>query len=268
MHFRTHCAEKHKGKSGQGDYNDVMVAHDENVGLMLNKLDELGIADDTIVMYSTDNGVHYNTWPDAGITPFRSEKNTNWEGGWRVPAFVRWPGKFKAGTVLNGIVTHQDWLATFLAAAGEPDIKEKLLKGHKVGNKTYKVHIDGYNMLPYLTGEVKESPRNFFFYISDDGDIMAIRHAGLEGGADGAAREDAAVLVRAVREVAGPKMFHLRRDPFERADENSNTYWDWIISHAYIIYRMQGGGGQPDRELREVPAAAEAGVVQPRRRDA
>ena len=156
MHFRTHCAEKNKGKSGQGDYNDVMVAHDENIGTMLKKLDELGITEDTIVMYSTDNGVHYNSWPDAGITPFRSEKNTNWEGGWRVPAFVRWPRKIKAGSVLNGIVTHQDWLATLLAAAGEPDIKEKLLKGYKVGNMTYKVHIDGFNMLPYLSGEVKE----------------------------------------------------------------------------------------------------------------
>ena len=142
---------------------------------MLKKLDDLGIADDTIVMYSTDNGVHYNSWPDAGVAPFRSEKNTNWEGGWRVPAFVRWPGKIKAGSVANGIVTHQDWLATFLAAAGEPDIKEKLLKGHKVGNKTYKVHIDGFNMLPYLSGKVKESPRESFFYISDDGDILAIR---------------------------------------------------------------------------------------------
>ena len=170
MHFRTHPAERHKGKSGQGDYNDVMVAHDEDIGRMLGKLDELGIADDTIVMYTTDNGPHYNSWPDAGITPFRSEKNTNWEGGWRVPAFVRWPSKIRAGSVVNGIVTHQDWLATFLAAAGEPDIKEKLLNGHKVGNKTYKVHIDGFNMLPYLTGEVKESPRESFFYISDDGE--------------------------------------------------------------------------------------------------
>ena len=125
MHFRTHCAEKHKGKSGQGDYNDVMVAHDENIGRMLDKLDELGIADDTIVMYSTDNGPHYNSWPDAGITPFRSEKNTNWEGGWRVPAFVRWPGKIKAGSVFNDIASHQDWLPTFLAAAGEPDINEE-----------------------------------------------------------------------------------------------------------------------------------------------
>src|SRR5262245_7952898 len=175
MHFRTHCAQKHEGKSGHGFYNDVMCAHDENIGWMLNKIDELGIANNTIVMYSTDNGPHYNTRPDAGITPFRSEKNTNWEGAWRVPAFVRWPGKFKAGTVLNGIVSHQDWLPTLLAAAGEPEIAAKLEKGHKAGNKTFKVHIDGKNMLPYLTGEAKESPRKSFFYISDDGDILAVR---------------------------------------------------------------------------------------------
>jgi hypothetical protein len=126
-------------------------------------------------MYSTDNGPHFNSWPDAGITPFRAEKNTNWEGGWRVPAFVRWPGKFKAGTVINGIVSHQDWLPTLLAAVGEDDVKEKLVNGCKVGEKSFKVHIDGYNMLPYLTGQAKESPRESFFYISDDGDIMAIR---------------------------------------------------------------------------------------------
>ena len=144
MHFRTHIAEKHAGKSGgQGDYDDGMVEHDENIGKMLDKLDELGIADDTIVIYSTDNGPHYNSWPDAGITPFAREKNTNWEGAWRVPAFVRWPGRFKAGTVLNGIVTHQDWVPTLLAAAGEPDIKEKLLDGHTLGDKTFKVHLDG-----------------------------------------------------------------------------------------------------------------------------
>ena len=240
MHFRTHCAEKHKGKSGQGDYNDVMVAHDENVGLMLDKLDELGIADDTIVMYSTDNGVHYNTWPDAGITPFRSEKNTNWEGGWRVPCFVRWPGQFKAGTVLNGIVTHQDWLATFLAAAGEPDIKEKLLNGHKAGNKTFKVHIDGYNMLPYLKGEVKESPRNFFFYISDDGDIMAIRVQDWKMVLMEQRAKQLACWMEPFVKLRIPKLFNLRRDPFERADENSNTYYDWMISNAFAIYLMQG----------------------------
>lgn len=253
MHFRTHIADRHRDKSGQGDYNDVMVGHDENIGLMLNKLDELGIADDTIVLYSTDNGVHYNSWPDAGITPFRSEKNTNWEGGWRVPAFVRWPGKIKPGTVLNGIVSHQDWLPTFLAAAGEPDINDKLLKGHTIGDRTYKVHIDGYNMIPYLSGEVQESPRNTFFYISDDGDILAIR------------MDDWKVVLMEQRAKAlqcwfepfvrlrAPKMFHLRRDPFERADENSNTYWDWVISHIYIIYMMQDVVAREIQEFRNYP---------------
>jgi len=239
MHFRTHVADKHKGKSGQGDYNDRMVAHDEDVGRMLAKLDELGIADNTIVIYGTDNGPHYNTWPDAAITPFRSEKNTNWEGGWRVPTFVRWPGKFKAGTVLNDIVSHQDWLPTLLAAAGEPAIKEKLLNNHQAAGKTFKVHIDGYNLLPYLSGEAKESPRDNFFYISDDGDILAIRM-----------RDYKVVLMeqRATRmmcwfepfvKLRGPKIFHLRRDPFERADDNANTYWDWFLDHAFIIYEMQ-----------------------------
>jgi arylsulfatase A-like enzyme len=239
MHFRTHCAKKHEGKSGQGFYNDVMVAHDEHVGELLAKLDELGIADDTIVMYSTDNGPHYNAWPDAGITPFRSEKNTNWEGGWRVPTFFRWPRKFKAGTVLNGIVSHQDVLPTLLAAAGVPDIKEKLLNGYKAGDKTYKVHLDGYNMLRYFAGEVKESPRKFFFYISDDGEILAVR------------MEDWKVVLMEQRakglmcwlepfvHLRAPKIFNLRRDPFERADESSNTYWDWVMYHLYIMYQMQ-----------------------------
>jgi arylsulfatase A-like enzyme len=240
MHFRTHSAEKHHGKSnGQGEYADVMVAHDENVGIMLAKLDELGITDDTIVMYSTDNGPHYNSWPDAGITPFRSEKNTNWEGGWRVPAFLRWPGRIEAGSVFNGIVSHQDMLPTFLAAAGEPDIQAKLLEGHQAGEVTYKVHIDGYDMGPYLTGEAEESPRSFFFYMSDDGDILAIRMDDYK-----------AVLMeqRATRmmtwaepfvKLRVPKIFNVRMDPFERADENSNTYWDWIFDRLWVIYKMQ-----------------------------
>jgi arylsulfatase len=253
MHFRTHCAAKHKGKSGQGDYNDVMVAHDENIGLMLNKLDQLGLADDTIVMYSTDNGVHYNTWPDAGITPFRSEKNTNWEGGWRVPCFVRWPGKFKAGTVLNGVFSHQDWMATFLAAAGVPDVKEKLLEGYKAGAKTFKVHLDGYNMLPYLLGEVKESPRQAFFYISDDGDIMAIRMGDWKVVLMEQRAKQLACWAEPFVKLRVPKMFHLRRDPFERADENSNTYYDWLISHAYIVYLMQGVVAQQIEAFKKFP---------------
>ena len=240
MHFRTHCAKKHEGKSGQGFYNDVMVAHDENIGRMLAKLDELGIAENTIVLYSTDNGVHYNSWPDAGITPFRSEKNTNWEGGWRVPAFVRWPGRIPAGTVLNGIVSHQDWLPTLLAAAGEPAIKEKLLEGHQAGSKTFKVHMDGFNMLPYLTGEVAESPRETFFYISDDGDILAIRHKDWKVVLMEQRAKQLATWMEPFVQLRIPKMFNLRRDPFERADENSNTYYDWMISHAYLIYGMQG----------------------------
>jgi arylsulfatase A-like enzyme len=240
MHFRTHCADKHKGKSnGQGDYNDVMVAHDENIGLMLAKLDDLGLTEDTIVMYSTDNGPHYNSWPDAGITPFRAEKNTNWDGGWRVPAFVRWPGVVAPGSVLNGIVSHQDWLPTLLAAAGEHDISEKLLNGHQAGDKAFKVHIDGFNMLPYLSGEVKESPRTGFFYISDDGDIIAIRMDDWKMVLMEQRAKTLACWFEPFVRLRAPKMFNLRRDPFERADENSNTYWDWVISHAYLLYGMQ-----------------------------
>jgi len=240
MHFRTHCPKEHEGKSGQGFYNDMMVHHDENIGKMLNKIDELGIAEDTIVMYSTDNGPHYNTWPDAGITPFRAEKNTNWEGGWRVPAFVRWPGKIEAGSVSNGIVSHQDWLPTILAAAGEPDVKEKLLEGHKAGNKTFKCHIDGFNMLPYFTGEVDESPRDTFFYFSDDGEVIAIRHKDWKTVLMEQRAQTLMCWFEPFVKLRGPKIFNLRRDPFERADHNSNTYWDWYISRAYLLSGMQG----------------------------
>jgi len=239
MHVWTHLKPESRGKTGLGTYPDGMVETDGHVGQLLQLLDDLGIANNTIVVYTTDNGAEVMSWPDGGCTPFRGEKATNWEGGWRVPAFVRWPGKIRAGSVVNGIVSHQDWLPTFLAAVGESEIKEKLLNGYKVGDKTYKVHIDGYNMLPYLCGEVNESPRQFFFYVSDDGDIMAIRM-----------RDWKVVLMeqRATRlqcwlepfvRLRAPKIFHLRRDPFERADENSNTYYDWMISHAYIIYAMQ-----------------------------
>ena len=265
MHFRTHCAEKHKGKSGQGDYNDVMVAHDENIGRMLAKLDELGIADDTIVMYSTDNGPHYNSWPDAGITPFRSEKNTNWEGGWRVPAFVRWPGKIKAGTVLNDIVSHQDWLPTLLAAAGEPDIAEKLLKGHKAGDKTFKVHIDGYNMLPYLTGEAKESPRKSFFYISDDGDILAIRMGDWKVVLMEQRAQAADVLVRAVREAAGAEDVQPAPRPVRAGGRKLEHLLGLGDLSRLPPLRDAGARGPADRGLRAIPAASEAGRVQPRR---
>jgi arylsulfatase A-like enzyme len=253
MHFRTHCPKKHEGKSGQGFYNDVMVAHDEHIGQMLAKLDELGIAEDTIVLYSTDNGPHYNSWPDAGITPFRSEKNTNWEGGWRVPAFVRWPSRFPAGTVRNGIVSAQDWLPTLLAAAGEPQIKEKLLAGHSAGHKKFKVHLDGENMLAYLAGETKESPRRSFFYISDDGDILAIRMGDWKVVLMEQRAKQLQCWFEPFVKLRAPKLFNLRRDPFERADENSNTYWDWMISHAYIIYAMQAIVAQQIEAFKQFP---------------
>ncbi|WP_375691698.1 arylsulfatase [Pseudooceanicola sp. LIPI14-2-Ac024] len=240
MHFRTHRPEKHKGKSGQGFYNDMMVAHDETVGVLLDKLDELGITDNTITMYSTDNGPHFNTWPDAAITPFRSEKNTNWEGAWRVPCFMRWPEKIKPGTVLNDIACHQDILPTLLSAAGAGDVPEKLMKGHKVGKMTYKVHIDGFDLVPYLSGEVDEGPRDTMFYFSDDGDVLAIRHNDWKA----VLMEQRAKQLMCWGEpfvaLRIPKLFNLRRDPFERADENSNTYWDWYLDHAYLIYGMQG----------------------------
>jgi arylsulfatase len=239
MHFRTHLAAKNRGKSGQDDYSDRMVTHDEQIGQILDKLDELGIADNTIVMYSTDNGPENDTWPDGANTPFRSQKDTNWEGGWRVPAFIRWPGKIKPGTVLNGIVSHQDMLPTLLAIAGDPDVNQKLLNGYKVGDKTFKVHIDGINMVPYITGEVKESPRKTFFYMSDDGEVMALRHGDWKFVLGEQRAQQLRVWMEPLNKLRLPLMFNLRRDPFERAQHNSNTYYDWIAYHAFMMYEMQ-----------------------------
>jgi len=242
MHFRTHAKPESKGQAGrwQSEYHDAMIDHDKNVGEMLAHLDKLGIAEDTIVFYSTDNGPHMNSWPDAGMTPFRSEKNTNWEGAFRVPGMVRWPGKIKAGSVSNQMISHMDWLPTILAAAGEPDIAEKLLKGHKVGARTYKVHLDGHNQLPYLTGETDKSPRNGFFYFSDDGDLLGLRYDNwkivfMEQRVRGTMQLWAEPFVT----LRLPKMFNLRTDPFEFADITSNTYWDWIFDHAYLLVPAQ-----------------------------
>lgn len=236
MHFRTHRAEKHKGKSGQGFYNDVMVAHDELVGSMLDQLDELGIADNTIVMYSTDNGVHYNTWPDAGITPFRSEKNSNWEGAYRVPALVRWPGKIPAGSVSNEIMSHLDWMPTLAAAVGDTDLKQRLLKGTRIGTKQSKLHLDGYNFLPYLTGKAKKGPRNEFHYINDEGMPVGVRVGDWKiVYAENRART-MALWAEPFVVLRVPKIFNLRRDPFERADHNSNTYWDWWLDKVPHFY--------------------------------
>ena len=239
MHFRTHVAEKNLGKSGQDPYSDRMVVHDEQIGQMLDKLDELGIADNTIVMYSTDNGPENDTWPDGANTPFRGQKDSNWEGGWRVPCFIRWPGKIQAGSVLNGIVSHIDMLPTLLAAAGDTNITQKLLNGYTVGGMTYKVHLDGYNMVPYLTGAVKESPRNAIMYFSDDGDVMAVRVGDyklhLAEQRANTMRQWAEPFVK----LRLPYIVNLRRDPFERADYNSNTYMDWMVDHVPQLYMMQ-----------------------------
>ena len=239
MHFRTHIPDEAKGISGQGFYNDAMVLHDQAVGKLLDKLDELGITDDTIVLYSTDNGPHYNTWPDAAITPWRSEKNTNWEGAFRVPSFARWPGNFEAGKTLNGITSHQDWLPTLLAAAGEPDVSEKLLEGHQAGDKTFKVHIDGINLLPYLTGKTDACPRNHFYYVNDDGALVALRVGDWKVVFQEQRAKTMQLWAEPFVELRLPKIFNLRRDPFERADENSNSYWEWHLDHVYIMYPAQ-----------------------------
>jgi arylsulfatase A-like enzyme len=239
MHFRTHLAEKNRGKSGQDDYSDRMVTHDDQVGQLLDKLDELGIAENTIVMYSTDNGPRNDTWPDGANTPFRGQKDTIWEGAWRVPAVIRWPGRITAGSVLNGIGCHQDMLPTLLAAAGEPDINQKLLEGYQVRGKTFKVHIDGFDLLPYLTGAVNESPREFFLYMGDDGEVVALRYNDWKFvfGVQRAERpmESMEPLVK----LRKPLIFNLRRDPFERAESNSNTYLDWLADHAFLLYGAQ-----------------------------
>jgi arylsulfatase A-like enzyme len=236
MHFRTHRAEKNKGKSGQGFYNDVMVAHDELMGQMLDQLDELDIADNTIVFYSTDNGVHFNTWPDAGITPFRSEKNSNWEGAYRVPAMVRWPGKIPAGSVSNEIMSHLDWMPTFAAAAGDTDLKERMLKGTRIGSKRAKLHLDGYNFLPYLTGKAEKGPRTEFFYLNDEGMPVGVRVGDWKIVYAENRAKTMALWAEPFVVLRMPKIFNLRRDPFERADHNSNTYWDWMIDKAPQFY--------------------------------
>ncbi len=236
MHFRTHRAEKHVGRSGQGFYNDVMVAHDELVGEMLNQLDELGIADNTLVFYSTDNGVHFNTWPDAGITPFRSEKNSNWEGAYRVPMVVRWPGKIPAGVVSNEIMSHLDWMPTIAAAAGDSDLKQRLLKGTRIGNKRATLHLDGYNFLPYLTGQVKQGPRNEFIYLNDAAMPVGVRVGDWKTVFAENRAKTMALWAEPFVILRIPKIFNLRRDPFERADHNSNTYWDWMIDKVPQFY--------------------------------
>jgi arylsulfatase len=242
MHFRVHPPKEILGQAGrwQSYYHDAMVEHDKHVGQMLDLLDELGIAEDTIVIYSTDNGPHMNSWPDAAMTPFRNEKNSNWEGAFRVPLVVRWPGTIPAGVVSNEIIAHQDWLPTLLAAVGEPDINEKLKAGHQAGDKAFKVHIDGYNFLPYFTGKEEKGPRPGFVYFSDDGYLVALRYDNWKVVfAEQRMQGTVAIWMEPFVFLRIPKIFNLRTDPFERADITSNTYYDWMIDHAYLTYAAQ-----------------------------
>jgi len=242
MHFRTYEKPSSVGQAGpwMSEYADVMIDHDKNVGTVLQKIDDLGIADNSIVFYSTDNGPHANSWPDAANTPFRSEKNTNWEGAYRVPAMIRWPGHIKAGSVSNDIISHLDWFPTFAAAAGDSNVTEKLLNGYTVGKMTYKVHLDGYNFLPYLTGQQANGPRQEFFYFNDDSQLTALRYNNwklvfLEQRTAGTLQVWAEPFVP----LRVPKMFNLRTDPLERADQTSNTYYDWLLDHAFLLVPAQ-----------------------------
>jgi arylsulfatase len=261
MHFRTHTKPESLGQAGkwQSPYHDTMVDHDRNVGTLLDLVDELGIADDTIVMYSTDNGPHMNTWPDGAMTPFRNEKNSNWEGAFRVPCMIRWPGHIPAGVVSNEIVAHLDWLPTFVAAAGEPEVVEKLRSGHDAGSKSFKVHLDGYDVLPFLTGEAEKSERDGFFYFSDDGDLVALRFDNwkmvfLEQPATGTLR----IWAEPFTPLRVPKLFNLRMDPFERADITSNTYYDWFLNKAYMVAAGQILAGRFLATFEEFPPRQKA----------
>ena len=261
MHFRTHVKPESAGQSGrwQSPYHDAMIDHDKNVGTILKALDDLGIADNTFVMYSTDNGPHQNSWPDAGTTPFRNEKNSNWEGAYRVPAMVRWPGKIKPGSVSNEIVSHQDWLPTLLAMAGDTQVTEKLLKGHKVGDMTYKVHLDGFDLVPYLTGKAEKSPRESFIYIDDDQQVTGLRYDNwkfvfMEQRVQGTMKIWSEPLVT----LRIPKIFNLRTDPYEHADVTSNTYYDWMLDHAFQFVPVQAYVGQFLMTFKDYPQRQKA----------
>ena len=263
MHLFTHPKPESKGRAGrwQSDYHDTMVDHDEQVGQVLDLLEELGITNNTFVMYSTDNGPHRNSWPDGGMTPFRSEKNTNWEGAFRIPLLVRWPGHVEPGSVANGIVQHHDWLPTFVSMAGATDIVDELKKGYKSSDgRTYKNHIDGFDLTDYITGKAKESPRNVYFYFSDDGDVLAMRYDNWKlVFMEQRCRGTMQVWAEPFTKLRLPKLFNLRTDPYEYADITSNTYYDWFIHNCYFIYAAQAGVAKFLETFKEFPPAQHPG---------
>jgi arylsulfatase len=235
MHVWTHLKPESDGVTGLGVYADGMTEHDGHVGQILDKLDDLGLADNTIIMYSSDNGAEVFTWPDGGMTPFRNEKNSNWDGGYRVPTMIKWPGVIKPGSVYNDVFSHEDMLPTVMAAVGEADIKEKLLEGHNANGRNYKVHLDGYNLMPYFKGEVDKGPRKEFFYWTDDGQLANLRYgrwkmAFMEQRAHGfEVWQEPMVTLRV------PKLIDMRGDPFERADHEAEMYNIWRFNHAFLI---------------------------------
>ena len=264
MHFRTHVSDDKMASCKKqypraDEYTCGMLEHDAHIGEFLKQLDDLGVADNTLVFYSTDNGPHMNTWPDAAMTPFRGEKNTNWEGGWRVPSMIRWPGNIKAGSISNEIMHHMDWLPTFLAVAGEPNVKEKLLKGHGAIGRKYKVHLDGYNFLPFLTGKTKETPRREIFYFSDDGDLTALRYNDwklifMEQRVEATLQAWSEPFIP----LRIPLIFNLRRDPYERSQITSNTYYDWLLDRAYLLVPAQDYVGQFLATFKDYPPRQKA----------
>jgi arylsulfatase len=254
MHIWTHLKKESEGKTGLGVYPDGMVEHDGHVGKLLDKLDQLGIADNTIVMYSTDNGAEVMSWPDGGTTPFRGEKDTNFEGGWRVPCAIRWPGLIKPGTVSNEVFSHTDMLPTLAAAGGEPDIVEKLKKGHKLGNRTFKVHIDGYNLIPFIKGEVKENPRKGFLYWSDDGELMALRVGNYKAEFMQQRAHGIDVWQEPLVPLRVPNLYNLRSDPFERATEDANLFYrKWMADRAFLLVPAQAIVGEFLKTFQEFP---------------
>jgi len=258
MHVRTHVRSEHR-HPGNDEYTDGMIEHDANVGELLKALDDLGIANNTVVFYSTDNGPHYNTWPDAGTTPFRSEKNSNWEGAYRVPAFIRWPGHFPANVTLNGIVSHEDWLPTFATIGGDPQIKNKLRKGVSLNGRSYKNYIDGYDMNDYLSGKTKESPRHEFFYVNDDGQVVAIRYEPWKAVFLENRGQAFEVWREPFIELRVPVLFNLRRDPFEKAQHNANTYNDWFLERAFVLVPLQGLAANFLKTMQEYPPSQTPG---------
>jgi arylsulfatase len=250
MHVWTRLKKESEGKTGIGLYPDGMVEHDDLVGLVLNKLDELGIAENTIVMYSTDNGAEKFTWPDGGTTPFYGEKGTTWEGGFRVPCVIRWPGVIKPGTVDNNIYSHEDMMPTLLAAAGVPDVKEKLLAGYQAGDKNFRVHLDGYNQMPFWKGEVDKDPRREIFYFDQGGNLNAIRYDNwklhftiLEGAINTAYR----------KQPAWPILINLRADPYETAWQESPMYIRWFADNMWTFVPAQAITGEFLKTFVEYP---------------